>query len=151
MPGGRKLIVRALGKPAPQGSKKFLGDGRMVESSPDLWPWRNAVTLAAAQKMEGQPPFEGPVAVVVTFRFKRPQSHFGTGKNAGQLRASAPRFHSGTPDIDKIQRSTFDGLTDAGVWGDDAQVASVSADKEFADHGEKPGALILVVEMSSSE
>lgn len=149
MPGGRKVIVRAIGKPAPQGSKRYVGNGQMVESSPDLWPWRNAVTMAAAQKMEGQLPLEGPVAVVVTFQFARPKNHYGTGKNAGQLRASAPKMHSGAPDIDKLQRSTFDGLTDARVWGDDAQVASVSAEKEFAEIGERPGALILIVEMES--
>lgn len=35
------------GRPAPQGSKRHVGHGIMVESSRDLGPWRERVALAA--------------------------------------------------------------------------------------------------------
>lgn len=36
-----------LGVPAAQGSKRHVGNGRMVESSKALHPWRDSVAAAA--------------------------------------------------------------------------------------------------------
>ena len=47
------------------------------------------------------------------------------------------------PDLDKLLRSTFDAITTAGVWRDDAQVVVVSASKSYADTF-PPGALITL-------
>ena len=146
---GRQLSLRAVGKPAPQGSKVWRSNGAMTESSPDLWPWRSAVSMAAAQKMNGQPPLEGPVSTIMVFKFTRPKSHYGTGKNAGQLRPGAPSHPDGPPDLDKLLRSTNDALTDARVVGDDAQICSTWSDKEYADYDEPAGALIVVIEMTA--
>jgi Holliday junction resolvase RusA-like endonuclease len=48
------------------------------------------------------------------------------------------------PDLDKLLRSTLDGLTDAGVWRDDSQVVSISAAKVYAKNGDTPGVIIEV-------
>jgi len=86
----------------------------------------------------------GPVSVTVMFRLPRPKGHYGTGRNAGYLRASAPRLPGGRPDIDKLLRSTFDALGEAGVWGDDSQVTDVHASKMYANPYEPIGATIRV-------
>ena len=48
-----------------------------------------------------------------------------------------------SPDLDKLVRSIGDSLTDAGVWGDDAQVVSLACEKVYADD-KQPGADIEI-------
>ena len=50
----------------------------------------------------------------------------------------------GPPHIDKLLRSTFDALTQARVWEDDARAVEVSASKLELVDGELPGAVITI-------
>ena len=115
----------------------------MVESSAKVKPWRQDVKAATldAYRRYDTAPMVGPVAVTVTFFLRRPAYHYGTGRNANLLRLNAPDHVSKKPDIDKLLRSTLDGLTEAGVWRDDSQVAQVTAAKLYSS---KPGAHIAV-------
>jgi crossover junction endodeoxyribonuclease RusA len=83
-----------------------------------------------------------PMEVVLTFYFPRPQSHYGTGRNAHILKPSAPDYPTKPPDIDKLMRAIFDGATDAGLWLDDAQVVDVHAIKMWAR--QRPGVSLTV-------
>jgi crossover junction endodeoxyribonuclease RusA len=142
------------GLPAPQGSKRHVGNGRMVESSKAVGPWREAVRaeaqkvlarLPVPRKFEGRIYWDGAAAsVTAVFLLPRPQGHYGTGRNSGTIRPSAPPFPAGRPDLDKLLRSTLDGLTEAGVWRDDAQVASIYAAKQYARPGVACGVIIEV-------
>ena len=136
------LEFRVYGTPAPQGSKRHVGNGLMVESSKKVKPWRQDVVAAAIEAAEQTPdftPFIGPVKIRVEFVFTRPKAHYGTGRNADVLKLSAPRWVDKKPDIDKLLRATFDALSTAGVWRDDNQAAQVFASKSY---GDQPGALI---------
>lgn len=135
------LEFRVYGLPAPQGSKRHVGNGVMVESSKKVKPWRQDVVQAAIAAAEntGHQAFTGPVAVRIVFYFPRPKYHYGTGRNAGVLKASAAVFQTANPDLDKCVRSTFDALTTAGIWRDDNLAARVTAEKRFDTH---PGALV---------
>jgi Holliday junction resolvase RusA-like endonuclease len=140
------LVVVVHGIPGPQGSKSHKGGGRMVESSAKVKPWRVAVVDAAVearQKVEGYQPLTGAVALSMTFTLARPKSHFGTGRNAGVLRPSAPRRPSVKPDLSKLVRATEDALTTALVYRDDAQVVDyVGLGKYYeTDHGTVPDVL----------
>ena len=144
------LVIEVYGTPAPQGSKRHVGNGVMVESSKKVKPWREAVKWAAleAQRSESyaylsDAPFDGPVAVNITFRFARPKFHYRTGANSHLLRAQAPTYPAGRPDLDKCARSTLDALGEAGVFRDDAQVVVLGCMKGYADH-QPPGAHITV-------
>ena len=125
--------ITAHGTPAPQGSKRHVGHGVMVESSKRLPAWRTLVTDAAWAARAGAPPLRGPVRLVATFGFRRPRSHFGTGRNAAILRASAPPYPTGRNigDLSKLIRAVEDALTDAGVWHDDDQVVAIVATKQW--------------------
>lgn len=134
------------GLPAPQGSKRYVGNGVMVESSKKVKPWRQNVVQAAREAIahfEGFEPLAGPVQLGITFYFPRPKSHFGTGRNAQRLKDTAPHYvtshHSG--DLDKLIRSTSDGLETAGVLRDDSLISISWATKVY---GETPGARISV-------
>lgn len=136
------------GRVAGQGSKRHVGGGVMIESSKHHKPWREAVKTAAREAVGDCAPMTGAVEVIVTFYLPRPKSHFRTGKNAHLLRDNAPRtLCANGVDIDKAQRATFDAMTDAGVWGDDRQIAHVAAFKRYADD-RPPGAYVHAWEVA---
>lgn len=134
------IEIDVIGTPAPQGSKRHVGGGRMVESSKKVKPWRTAIAAEALNHTFGPWPYVG---VAVVFRLKRPKSHYRTGRFADQLRADAPQYPAKYPDLDKLCRSTLDGLKAGGAFEDDALVVALDARKVFADRSEA-GARIRV-------
>lgn len=130
------LTFTVPGSPAPQGSKRHVGGGRMVESSKAVGPWRERVAIAAHNAMTAArlPMFTGtPVTVRVEFVMPRPAS---TPKRITP--AAVKR-----PDLDKLVRAVFDACTDV-VWADDSAVVDVRASKRLAEPGEAPCALLRI-------
>ena len=143
-----KIFIPVRGLPAPQGSKRHIGHGIMIENSKKVKPWRKDVRAAAIDHYKGGI-IGRAVEVEIIFLFARPKSHYGTGKNANKLKQKAPEFvtSSATGDIDKLCRSTLDGLSaKAGgtVIKDDSLVVSLKAVKKYAKEGELLGAKISV-------
>lgn len=142
------IKFRVNGTPAPQGSKRHVGGGRMVEMSKAVGPWREAVRHEASMVLMGAgPPCELPVSVTVVFILRRPKSHYGSGQNANTVKLSAPPYPATRPDVDKLARAVLDGLVMGGVMADDSQVVSLNCAKVYASNGEAPGALIEVEAM----
>lgn len=141
--------VTVRGIPAPQGSKRHIGNGVMVESSKKVRPWRDAVRSEAAAAATGAPPLDAPLVVDMVFTTLRPKAHYRSGRNAHLLRDGAPARPMGAPDLSKLARSTEDALTDAGIWRDDSRVveygrlAKVYAGED-RDALDQPGAVIRV-------
>lgn len=129
------MRIQVRGIPAPQGSKRYVGNGRMIESSAKVKPWREAVKWAALEALRTYEPWttRAPLGVSIDFYLPRPKGHLGTGRNAGTVKASAPKYPTSKPDIDKLVRSTLDGLGESGVWIDDAQVVFATVMKFYAD------------------
>lgn len=149
----RSLRVIVHGRPAPQGSKRHVGGGRMIEQSRYVHSWREAVKTAVIIERGGRPPLrlDGPLLLTVTFVLDRPRSHYRTGRNAHLLRAGAPAYPVGPPDLSKLVRATEDALTDVGAWVDDARIVDSVSRKRWApaflDH---PGAVITVDAMGGA-
>lgn len=120
--------------------RAFVVKGRAVvtHDNAKTKPWQLTVQWSAKAEMFGKEPIEGPVNVSVVFFMPRPAGHSGVRG----LRPSAPARPAVKPDLDKLVRSTLDGLTGV-VFRDDAQVVTISAEKRFAD-GRAPGADIVV-------
>ena len=135
-----RIEVRGM-IPAPQGSKRHVGNGVMIENCAKVKPWRNLVAEAAVQA--GAYPLMGPISFDAEFIFPRPKSHYRTGSLSDQLRADAPYLHSVKPDVSKLQRSTEDALSGV-AFQDDARIAQASLTKRYADEGELPGAVIVI-------
>jgi crossover junction endodeoxyribonuclease RusA len=133
-----ELTFDVVGRPAPQGSKKSIGNNRFVESSKFLPAWRKDVRVAAEHSVlvNGWARVSGPVELEVMFYLDRPSS-ISTVKRAYPI---VP------PDIDKLIRGVQDSLTGV-VYDDDAQVIRVLAWKVYADT-RVPGAFIRVNELS---
>jgi Holliday junction resolvase RusA-like endonuclease len=89
----------------------------------------------------------GPLSVNVTFYLRRPDGHYGTGRNAGQLKTSAPAYPTSKPDATKLWRSTEDAMTGV-VFRDDSQIVQQSVGKRYCDGDQKPGALIEIASMT---
>ena len=120
------------GHPAPQGSKRHVGNGVMIESSRSVKTWRDDVRAAVAR--EHPPMLERGVAVELTFVMRRP--------TATPKRHTPPAVKR--PDLDKLTRAILDALGSAGTWRDDAQVIALAATKRLANLGETPGCHIAV-------
>lgn len=140
-----ELVLQVYGvEPGPQGSKRHVGNGRMVEASKKVAPWRAAIAVEVQKawlEFDGFVIFDGPVEVEVDFYLPRPSS-------VKRLLPSVP------PDVDKLARSTLDGLVQGGALVDDSLVVRLIARKHYADgrpmgadikirHAVKPTAMTL--------
>lgn len=131
------LTFTVLGRPQQRGSKQAVlipkrgggwvtKNGRPIVAAKDDNPrskdWMQEVRSAAHAAHGGRPLIVEPVELTIRFFFARPQSHFGSGKNAAILKPSAPRIHAQSPDLAKLIRCLEDALTGV-VWRDDKQVS----------------------------
>lgn len=117
------------GNPAPQGSKRHVGRGVMIESSKNLKPWRALVSRKAASVAKTlDQPMDGHLRLIVRFELPAPKrSRFGDRP-------------AGPPDLDKLVRAICDGLKDGKLIVDDARIVEITATKHWATG--KPGAVI---------
>ncbi len=127
------------GKQATQGSKRGIPfrrkDGRhgvrVVSDNQQLKVWRTAVAEAAREAYDG-PLLTGPIVMYVQFVMPRPKSHFGTGRNAGKLKPSAPAHHITKPDALKLCRAVEDALSGV-IYRDDSQIVLHDIAKDYGD------------------
>lgn len=114
------------GVPVPQGSKTvsqakgraWLRDANAAR----LKPWRHVIATHADLGVT----FDCPVTVTLSFVLPRPK----------RPRWLVPAVK---PDIDKLTRSTLDGLTDGGLLYDDSRVVELHVTKRYATPGDQPG------------
>jgi Holliday junction resolvase RusA-like endonuclease len=161
-----RLRAVAYGTPAPQGSKRanpiyrgsarngtrrFTGRVTLTEMSKKVAPWREAVCEAAGDAIRAQEsrqaalgpwePLQGPVEVRITFAMHRPKT----------VRRPWPCV---SPDLDKLVRSTLDGLSMAGVWKDDALAVRLIVEELYVGTPgvlEAPGAVIELHDLTGCQ
>ena len=122
------ITFAILGVPAPQGSKTAIKRGdraHVIEGGSTVGrqkhrAWREAVTWQSRQAAP-KTPIDGPVKVTISFRMPMPQSRPAHARRGGYL------WHSVKPDLDKLIRSTLDGIADGGVIVGDSRVAGIQA------------------------
>lgn len=159
-PSRRHVAFTVHGTPQPAGSKRGFHNpktGRVIvtDANPQARPWKAQVADTAAQAMtfhsdEGTsgylPPFDGPLAVELVFWVTRPKGHYGTGRNAGIVRASAPEFPTVRPDLLKLARAVEDAIAGI-VYRDDAQIVAETLLKRYGD----PARCDIVVSQEASQ
>lgn len=141
-----RVSFRVHGTPKPQGSKRHVGNGVMIESAGEaLRSWREDVKQAALRERAAlDSSLDGPLVMSVFFRLARPSSHYRTGRNAHMLRDASPSYPHRRPDLDKLLRSTLDAISSAALWHDDCCVVCVVSWKTYADDDNPPGADIVL-------
>lgn len=109
--------------------------------------WLSAVRTAATMAMDAwELPMTSAVKVLLDFRFRRPKSHYRTGRNERLLREDAPRWpvSKGLGDCDKLARAVLDAMNHV-VFDDDAQVQSLVVEKHYVDRFEARSGLSVEV------
>jgi Holliday junction resolvase RusA-like endonuclease len=138
----RHITFLVYGTPVPQGSKRAFRKGDkvvMVEQTKSK-PWRQEIIdTILSFGLEG--PLLGPVHCELAFYIKRPLHHYGTGRNAGVLKASAPEYVAVMPDADKLARAVLDALTLSNLLHDDGQIAVLTVSKRY---GDRPGVRVNI-------
>jgi Holliday junction resolvase RusA-like endonuclease len=138
------------GQPRPGGSKRafynpVLKRSMITEDCKKTKDWRTSVGFKAAELIKV--PFDTAVQVEFVFCLQRPKGHYGSGRNSGRVRGSAPRWPAVKPDVTKLIRSTEDALTKI-AWRDDSQVVLQIARKIYVE-GHQAGAWITIREMEA--
>lgn len=126
--------VVAEGRPAPKGSRiqGTTRDGRVFTraASKHEAPWVKAVASATELAMRHHAQIPAPYAVHIELLIAAPV----------RRTRDWPSQH----DLDKLVRSTVDGLVRGGALDDDRNVVELHADKRFVRDGESPGAIATV-------
>lgn len=137
------------GIPKPGGSKipgfnKKTGKGFVRPANKYTKGWMQTVAYFAFKEYDGEL-LTGPIRLSMTFIMPRPKNHYGTGRNAGVLKSTAPCWHTNQPDRTKLMRSTEDALKGI-IWKDDSQVCAGPCMKVY---GEKTGVFIHIQDANS--
>ena len=116
---------------APQGSKRHLGGGVMVEASKRVKPFRSDVQGVAMEATPTDWDLGLEYHLRCDFHFRRPASHL-TAK--GALTKRAPLYPTGrnVGDVDKLLRAVCDSLTGICFY-DDSQIVDITGKKRYAD------------------
>ena len=136
------------GQARPAGSKsafKHKQTGKIIvtHANPATKQWMDSVKWFAMKEVNRMIPTNEPVCLKLIFLKDRPKTHFGSGRNEGVLRSSAPSHFTNTPDLTKLTRAVEDGLTGI-VWKDDCQVIAQATIKRYCRGDEKPGVQVIV-------
>ena len=147
MSGVETWTVTIPGTPRPQGKLTGGRGGAGAHYPPTTIEHRVRCEYAMRQEWRPRPPIgKGtPVEVTIVASFPRPLAHYGTGRNLGVLKASAPATpHAQIPDPDKLARLVLDALKNARVLHDDAQVSQLIVEKRWAPRTTEPWTRVTV-------
>lgn len=141
-----EFFVPGMARPA--GSKsafKHPQTGKIIvtHANAKTKDWMDSVKWFAIEHTNRMVPVIEAVRLTLTFLKPRPQNHYGSGRNAGVLKSSAPQYATTVPDLTKLTRAVEDALTGI-VWRDDAQVVKQVTDKRYCRGDEKPGVQITI-------
>ena len=141
----KPITITVLGLPKPAGSKRaFVLRGRdgsirtrangspivnVTDDCKKSKSWKEQVSQAAYEQTIGDP-LSGALLVTMTFIMPRPKGHYGSGKNANTLKASAPNHPTVKPDVLKLARAAEDALTGI-IYKDDAQTVELLVRKRY--------------------
>ena len=91
------------------------------------------ISYLLTQMPKGHQIILDPIYIQIWYGLPRPQSHYGTGRNSGKLKPSAPKYPAKKPDIDNYEKFIFDCLNGV-VYRDDSQVVSCRHDKRYSEN-----------------
>lgn len=129
-----ELYFTAYGIPRPQGSKRYVGNGRFVEAS-DVKPWRRTIAQAVSEAVVASgddSTFTEAVVVTATFYLPKPKT----------VRRLLPTV---APDLDKLQRGLGDALSvDSNIVSDDSLIVRWHAKKLYAETADRAGVMVAI-------
>jgi Holliday junction resolvase RusA-like endonuclease len=133
------------GQPRPRAfARKFGGVTHARVYDPGTAEgWKSQVAIAARPHLPTAP-LRGPLSVSLRFHFPRPKAHLRAN---GDLKDSAPNYHTSKPDCDNTAKAVLDALTHLGVWQDDKQVCELVVIKQYFT---APGCSITIQQLETA-
>lgn len=137
-PKGQWRIKRWLDQKGDEQAQVTVADSNSTKLEKRAKVIQRAVLDVAAETGFTIPDKDRPVLVVCTFYRQRARTvHYGSGRNAKELKDGAPAYPISAPDTTKLWRGFEDALT-GHVWHDDARVVCQLIDEDFVDWWEEP-------------
>ena len=116
------------GKPIAKNRPRFSKHGAYSDQKPLENSYKNELLVKRTRI------YNGPVFVGLHFYFKRPKSHYRSGKYKHILKDSAPFFHESKPDIDNLIKWTCD-CANGILFPDDMRITGIYATKQYSENG----------------
>lgn len=129
---GIKFTVQ--GASIAKGRPKFARMGKFVKiyTPKETVSYENLVKLSFMNECGTDfKPFDCPLVVRIHAYFRRPRSHYGSGKNSEMLKKSAPEFMTKKPDVDNTAKSVIDALNDV-AFTDDKLIVALTVAKSYS-------------------
>lgn len=144
----KSIYIEVPGQPIAKKRPKFARVGNGVKTYNPSETDEGRFLVSVYNQVGEAPRLTGPIVLNLTFIMQRPKSHFGTGRNAKNLKASAPKCHTVKPDKDNLEKFVMDSLNGY-MWVDDCQVVDGRARKIYCDPEDVfgPRTLIKVFEI----
>ncbi len=148
------VVFFVPGNPQPAGSKRAFvlrggihaGRAIITDANSKAKPWQQEIKGVAIDVFEQQMGgvlLTEPLEVSFEFRVHRPGCHFGSGKNALNVKESAPRWPAKKPDVLKLARCVEDALTKV-IWVDDCQIVIEHLTKRYVPNDAQTGVLVTI-------
>lgn len=123
-----KIIIP--GKPIAKARPRFARRGKYVTTYSEQETEEGKALLFIREQWHREP-IIGPVMLSMFFFLPRPKGHYGTGRNAGKLKPSAPTHHVKKPDVSNMVKF-YEDVMNGIVWKDDSQIIASLTRKEYS-------------------
>lgn len=133
--------VKPVGKARPRFTRRANGKG--IRSYNAQVTEEGEILLHCMAIWGDRPPITGAFMISGEFVFARPKSHFGTGRNSGKLKPSAPLYHTSKPDVDNILKIILDALQGI-IFMDDSQCIRADCRKRYATFEEHNRSMVVL-------
>lgn len=128
----RCVALTVPGRPQAKGRPRFVMATRHVYTPTGTGEAEEI--LQAEMYRVCRRPLEGPLELIVSFRFRRPQSWSKLRREAVDEGVEEP-WRTGKPDLDNLVKTVKDAAKGI-LWHDDAQVVVLEADKAYGPDDE---------------
>lgn len=138
----KSISFEVMGKPATQGSKKWIGGKQIVDTCKELMKWRAKIKYYA-KCAKGETYYSKPQNIKLTLRFflARPKIHYNA---LGQIKAAYKNvFPSVRPDLLKMARAVEDAMSGI-IYDDDSQITCEQMSKAYVGEGQREGVFVIV-------
>ena len=147
-----KISLVILRNPKAQGRHRTYTKGRggrplpfPIQVDPSVNDKDNLRVIV--QEKAPEKPLDCPLEVKLSFYFPYRSIDYGTGRNAGILKESAPIYHTVRPDCDNCIKLILDALSGI-FWRDDALISKLTAAKLY---DQKPRIEIIIETLEAKD
>lgn len=128
-----RIKLSIPGIPNAQKRHRHLRMGNFVRTYDPSATEKDDFLYKSIYQHRPEKPLVNPIILRITFYMPRPKSHYRTGKHAGELKDSAPFYHTSKSDIDNLIKFVMDSLNGV-YYKDDKQIYGISAWKIYDEN-----------------